>query len=456
MNRLIIAGTSSGVGKTTITCGIMRELKNRGYNVMPFKIGADYIDTTYHKLATGNTSSNLDEFMLEKNTIRQIFSQNMIGKDIAIIEGVMGLFDGYQDLYDYCSTASMSKILGSPVILIIDAGKMATSVSAIVKGFLEFDKNLEIKGIILNNVSTENHYNILKSAIQKVSDVKVLGRIPKLKDISIGSRHLGLTLADEDEENKIKIEKISQIIRENIDIESLVELSNSQNIDYKVEKIDKKYNVKLAIAMDKAFNFYYGDGLLEFEKRGVEIVKFNTFTDKSLPNCDGVYIGGGYPELYAKELSQNKALREDIKKKSLLNMPIYAECGGLMYLGENIKLDENIYEMCNIFKGTSKMSQRLQRFGYCIAKSNFDTVITKKGDEIKGHEFHHSIFESNLENAFDMKKQLYDKSYKLWKGGYVSNNTLASYLHIHFSSNPKLVENFCENMQEYKNNRLNG
>ena len=204
MNRIIIAGTSSGVGKTTITCGIMREFKNRGYDVMPFKIGADYIDTTYHKIATGNTSSNLDEFMLKQNTIKQIFSQNMIGKDIAIIEGVMGLFDGYQDKYDYCSTASMSKILNCPIILIIDAGKMATSVSAIAKGFLEFDKNLEIKGIILNNVSTDNHYNILKSAIQKVSDVKVLGRIPKLKDVSISSRHLGLILADEDEQNEVR------------------------------------------------------------------------------------------------------------------------------------------------------------------------------------------------------------------------------------------------------------
>lgn len=454
MNSLIIAGISSGVGKTTITCGIMRELKNRGYNVMPFKIGADYIDTTYHKLATGNTSSNLDEFMLEKNKIKQIFSQNMIGKDIAIIEGVMGLFDGYQDRYDYCSTASMSKILSSPIILIIDAGKMATSVSAIVKGFLEFDKNLQIKGIILNNVSTENHYNILKSAIQRVSDVKILGRIPKLKDISISSRHLGLTLADEDEQNEVKIERISQIIRENIDIESLVEISNSFKIYCEDEKIEKKYNLKLAIAMDKAFNFYYADGLLEFEKRGVEIVKFNTFTDDKLPDCDGVYIGGGYPELYAKELSQNKPLREDIRQKSLKNMPIYAECGGLMYLGENIELNGNLYEMCNIFKGTSKMVARLQRFGYCIAKSNFDTIITKKGDEIKGHEFHHSIFETDIKNAFDMKKQLYDKSYKLWQGGYISNNTLASYLHIHFSSNPKIVENFCENMQEYKNRKV--
>lgn len=455
MNKIIIAGTSSGVGKTTITCGIMRALKNLGYDVAPFKIGADYIDTTYHKLATANTSSNLDEFMLEKNTIKKIFMKNMKDKDIAVIEGVMGLFDGYQDRYDYCSTSSMSKILNSPIILVIDAGKMATSISAIVKGFLEFDKDVNIKGIILNNVSTQNHYNILKSSINNISDVVVLGHIPKLSDISITSRHLGLKLASEDEENEEKIQKMAKTIQENIDMKALIDISKSEDLYYKEDEIKKYYELKLAVAMDKAFNFYYKEGLEEFEKRGVKLLYFDTFNDRNLPDCHGVYIGGGYPEIHVKELSKNKSLMQDIRQKSTQNMPIYAECGGLMYLGKNIKIDEEKYEMCGIFQGQSKMSSRLQRFGYCIAKSKYDTIITKKGEEIRGHEFHHSQFETSEDTAFDLQKQMYDKSYKIWSGGYISNNTLASYLHIHFSSNPKIVENFCKSMQDYKNSKNN-
>lgn len=451
MKRIIIAGTNSGVGKTTITCGIMRALKNKGVDVSPYKVGADYIDTTYHKLATGNTSTNLDEFMLDKNKIKEIFVQN--AKEISVIEGVMGLFDGYQDNCDYCSTASMSKILDTKVILIIDAGKMSSSIMPLVKGFIEFDKNVQIAGIILNNVSTKSHYNILKSAIEKVSNVCVLGNIPKLKDISISSRHLGLTLADEDENNKNKIQKISEIVSEHIDIEKLLEISSSKDIKYEEEKNLKKYDVTLAIAKDKAFNFYYEYAIREFEKRDVNIIYFDTTKDEKLPECDGVYIGGGYPELYAKELSENKTLLNDIKSKSEANMPIYAECGGLMYLGKSILISDEKYDMVNIFDGTSYMSDRLQRFGYSIAISKCDTPITKVGQELRGHEFHHSTFESDIQNVFDMKKILYDSSVKSWGGGYIKNKTLASYLHIHFSSNTDIVDNFCMNMQEYKRTR---
>ena len=449
MNRLIISGTHSSVGKTTITCGLMRALKDIGYDVSPYKVGADYIDTTYHSLSTGNISTNLDEFMLSKDKIREIFVKN--AKDISIIEGVMGLFDGYQDNYNYCSTSSIAKILDTKVILIIDAGKMSSSIMPIVKGFTEFDKNVHIVGLILNNVSTKSHYDLLKSSIEKISDVHILGAIPKMNDISITSRHLGLKLADEDENTNNKIQRIADIIKEKIDLEKLIELSKSKKITYKEKIYEKKYNVTLAVAKDKAFNFYYNYSLLELEKRGVNIVYFNTFKDKKLPICDGVYIGGGYPEIYAKELSTNKSLMQDIKEKSEKNMPIYAECGGLMYLGKSIFVDDHNYSMVGIFDGYSKMSDRLQRFGYSIGISKYDTPITKVGDTLKGHEFHHSTFESDMQNSFDMQKELYDKSVKYWSGGYLKNNTLASYLHTHFSSNEKMVDIFCTNMENYKN-----
>ena len=447
MRRLVIAATNSGIGKTTISCGIARALRDMNYDVSCFKVGADYIDIGYHKISTGNTSSNLDEFMLSKDEIRKIFSKKARG--ISIVEGVMGLFDGYQDMSDYCSTSSMAKILDANVILIVDAAKMSSSIAALVKGFIEFDKDLNIRGIILNNVNSESHYNILKSAIKKISDIKVLGHIPKMKDIGFSSRHLGLNLADEDVENEEKIRKIADIIKQYIDLNALVQLAENEDILCKSNEKKKSYDVLLALAKDRAFNFYYEDGIEHLKEKGVKIVEFDTFKDKKLPYCHAVYIGGGYPELYANEISKNKSLMRDIYEKSNQNMPIYAECGGLMYLGEKIVSNDEEYEMVGVFKGISTMSEKLQRFGYCNARSKLDTPILKKGQEIRGHEFHYSTFQSNVDTVFDMSKTLYDKSVKKWVGGYLKNNTLATYLHVHFA-NDIIAENFCQSMDKYK------
>ncbi|EJP23266.1 cobyrinic acid a,c-diamide synthase [Peptostreptococcaceae bacterium AS15] len=447
MRRLVIAATNSGIGKTTISCGIARALSDMNYDVSCFKVGADYIDIGYHRLSTGNTSSNLDEFMLSKDEIKKIFSKN--ARDISIVEGVMGLFDGYQDRDDYCSTSSMAKILDANIILIVDAGKMATSIAALVKGFLDFDKDLKIRGLILNNVNTDSHYNILKSAIKKVSDIKVLGHIPKIKDIGFSSRHLGLNLVDEDVENEEKIRKIADVIKQNIDLKSLVELSENKDILCESDEKNKRYDVVLALAKDKAFNFYYEDGIEHLKSKGVKIVEFDTFKDEKLPYCHAVYIGGGYPELYAKDISKNKSLMRDIYEKSNQNMPIYAECGGLMYLGQKIVLNDKEYDMVGIFEGVSTMSEKLQRFGYCNAISKIDTPISKQGQELRGHEFHYSTFQSEVDTVFDMRKTLFDKSVKKWGGGYLKNKTLATYLHTHFA-NDDMAENFCQSMEKYK------
>ena len=449
MNRLVIAATTSGIGKTTVTCGIARALCDMGYDVSCFKVGADYIDIGYHKISTGKLSSNLDEFMLSNKEIKRIFMQK--AGEISIVEGVMGLFDGYQDMDDYCSTSSMAKILDSNVILILDAGKMASSIAALVKGFLEYDKDLKIRGLILNNVGSDSHYNILRSSIKKISDIKILGYIPKIKDITFTSRHLGLNLVEEDTRNEEKIRKIADIIKSNIDLKSLIELSKNDNIIFQVDEVKKKYDVILALAMDKAFNFYYEDGINHLREKGVKIVEFNTLKDEKFPYCHGVYIGGGYPEIYAKEISQNKSLMQDIFEKSKENMPIYAECGGLMYLGNKIVTNDKEYDMVGIFEGISIMNDKLQRFGYCNGISNENTPISKKGQVVKGHEFHYSTFQGKSDTAFDMEKILFDKSVKKWRGGYMKNNTLATYLHTHFS-NDDIAENFCKSMDKYKKN----
>lgn len=452
MKRILIGATSSGCGKTTITSGIIKALSDRGMKIQPYKVGPDYIDTSYHKLAAGITSRNLDNFILDTQEIKKIFSKNSKDVDISVVEGVMGFYDGYQADSDYCSTASMAKILDCPAILIIDGKGMASSAAAIVKGFKEFDKDVRLEGVIINNIGSDSHYNILKEAIEKNVEIKVLGRIPNVSEISLPSRHLGLVLGTEIEDAKEKVEKMAELVNKHIDIEKLLEIASdvSKLPEISTEK-KHKTNVKLGLALDKAFNFYYEDSLDILRDLGVEIINFSPLTDSSIPDCHGLYFGGGYPEIFASELSSNTSMRESIKKAYQANMPIYGECGGLMYLGESlVDLEGNEYKMAALLKGKSKMTKGLKRFGYSKGVLLEDTIIGTKGQEVKGHEFHHSTFETDLKPVYEMQKVRYDNKVDRWAGGYKSKNTFASYLHTHFCSDYNLAYKFCEKMEEYR------
>lgn len=455
MKRLLFAATTSGTGKTTICCGIMRALKNRGMRVQPYKVGPDYIDIEYHSLAAGIKSRNLDEFMLPGDEIKYLFSKNAENKDINIVEGVMGLYDGLSDRYDFCSSASMSKLLDMPVVLIIDGKAMAASAAALVLGFKNLDKDVKIAGVIANNVSSDSHFNIIKSAVEKYTGVKVIGRIPKDENFALSSRHLGLTPSVEVEDLDKKMDYIASVVEKYIDLDELMRIATTEPVEYdknRRDNIRNITNVKLVLAYDKAFNFYYQDSLDLLEEMGVEFVKFSPIEDKKIPeNVDGIFLGGGFPEVFAKELSENKELLKDIKEKSLANMPIYAECGGLMYLGKELEsTDGNFYEMTGILNGKSVMSKRLQRFGYCVGKSNKDTVLTELGDEVNGHEFHYSDFLTEEETIYSMEKTLSDGSLKKWSGGYKINNTFGTYLHTHFAGDYKIALNFIKKMEEYR------
>ena len=450
MKKVLIAGTGSGVGKTTISLGIMQALTKRNLKVQPYKVGPDYIDPSYHTFITNRYSRNLDSYMLDDEKIKYIVKNSSKDADISVIEGVMGLYDGYGIDLDDCTSSYTSKLLKTPVILVINAKAMASSAAAMVLGYKMLDENVNIAGVITNNVRSESHYLLLKEAIEKYTGVEVLGYFPPNKEFSLESRHLGLIPSVEMDSLKTKFDNLADEIEKYIDIDRIIEIAESEEFDtsFNLQEFIDEHNCKdktIAIAYDKAFNFYYRENIELFEKLGMKIEYFSPINDKEVPVCDYIYIGGGFPEIFAKELHNNKNIRESIVKAHKNNIPIYAECGGLMYLGEKLEAqDKNIYDMVGIFKGCSKMTSSLKRFGYCLGEAKEDTILAKKGEIIKGHEFHHSIFESDEECAYYMRKIKDDKIIDEWDGGYSKGNTLATYLHTHFYNNLDCIANFIE------------
>lgn len=451
MKKILIAGTSSGVGKTTISLGIMQALTKRGLKVQPYKVGPDYIDPSYHTFITGFDSRNLDSYMLDDEKIKYIVNKASENADISVIEGVMGLYDGFGIDLDSCTSSYTSKLLKVPVILVINGKSMSSSAAAMVLGYKELDKNVNIKGVIVNNIKTKGHYELIKEAIEKYCNIEVLGYFPPNEKFSLESRHLGLVPSVEIEFLKDKFSNLGDEIEKYINIDRIIEISESESVKSKFDLKDlpKFKNKKVAIAHDKAFNFYYKENIELLEHMGVEIVEFSPLNDKEIPEADCIYIGGGFPEVFAKELHLNESMRLSIKNAHEKNIPIYAECGGLMYLGEKLKdLDENIYNMVGIFRGTSEMTSSLKRFGYCDGIAKEDTILSNRGDIIKGHEFHHSEFKSDEKCAYKMIKKRGDKIVDEWDGGYSKGNTLATYLHTHFYNNLDSIIKFIGDRNE--------
>ena len=312
------------------------------------------------------------------------------------------------------------------------------------------DRDVNIKGVITNNVKSESHYKTLKSAIEKYTGIEVLGYFPPNKNFSLESRHLGLIPSVEMDSLKQKFDNLADEIEKYIDVDRIIALSETEEIEsnFDLEAFINKHKVEnksIAIAYDKAFNFYYRENIELLEKLGLKIKYFSPMKDKEVPNADYIYIGGGFPEIFPQELHDNKSMRESILNAHRRNIPIYAECGGLMYLGEKLEnQNKELFDMVGIFKGTSVMTSSLKRFGYCNGKAKVDTVLAKKGQIIKGHEFHHSIFKSNEPCAYEMTKEKGGVVIDRWDGGYSIGNTLATYLHTHFYNNLDCIANFLE------------
>ncbi|MCK8826481.1 hydrogenobyrinic acid a,c-diamide synthase (glutamine-hydrolyzing) [Natroniella acetigena] len=453
--RVVIAGTKSGVGKTTITIGLMAAFVEQGYNVQPYKVGPDYIDPGFHTIVTDNQSRNLDSYFLSEEGVRESFLNSAQEADISIVEGVMGLFDGKQGRKKQGSTAQIAKMLKAPVVLVLDVKKMAQSAAAMAYGYKNFDCDLNLAGVILNNVGSERHYEMIKGPIEEEVGVKVLGYLPSQQELELPERHLGLVPTAESEELTEYITQLTALITEYLDLEAVVELAKtSAELELAEQKIfveTDEYDLTLGVAYDQAFNFYYQDNLDILENLGVKLEYFSPINDQKLPEVDGLYIGGGFPESFLEKLAANQSMKEKIYQQVEAGLPIYAECGGLMYLTEQIiNFAQESFPMVGLIPAQVEMQDRLQAMGYVKAKACQDNLLLKAGEEVKGHEFHYSKL-INLVDELDYSYQLFGgKGEDGRLEGLVMDNLLASYLHLHFGSNLQVARRFLDNCQAYK------
>lgn len=441
-NRLLIAGTGSGCGKTTMVCAVMKGLLNQGLKVNSFKSGPDYIDPMFHSKITGTQSRNLDMFLCGENTVKQLFAENSKDSHISIVEGVMGFYDGLgMDTIDY-SSSDLSNKTNTPVVLVVNAKGMAISVLALIKGFLEFKENL-IKGVLLNGVNPMM-YPKYKEIIEKNLGIKVLGFMPYLPEAAIESRHLGLITADEINDLHKKIDILGDHAAKYIDFDALMGIASSvPELEYEKITIEKIGSPRIAIAKDNAFCFYYEDNLDLFRRLGAELIPFSPLNDKVLPaDIDGIIIGGGYPELYTEKLSNNISMLGSIKDAFDKGIPIYAESGGFMYLGSTIE-GRN---MVNIFNHNSELTNRLQNFGYVKIVANKDNLLCKKGESINAHEFHYTKSDFDGEDFTAIKKSTGKERSCIIS----SQNIFAGFPHLHLWGNIEFAKRFVNACVKYR------
>ncbi len=519
MKGIVIAGTASGVGKTTVALGLMNAFRKKGLRVQPFKVGPDFIDPGYHTLVTGLPSRNLDGWMLPTDKVQETFSRHASQSDLAIVEGVMGLFDGLDGRSEEGSTAQVAKLLSLPVILVVDARAMARSVGAMVYGFENYDPKLNVAGVIFNRVGSPKHYEYLREAVADRCKAQVLGYLSHHQALQLPERHLGLVTAGESGLTENFMNNLSCEIEQNVNINKLEDIASIDvrspdrfSASHSVEPVKSKvlqFTSRLAVAWDEAFCFYYPDNLDLLAELGVELCYFSPMRDSSLPqNVDGIYLGGGYPELYGKQLAANQTLRRQIQEAAEKGLPIYAECGGLMYLTRAIRDPEGCaYEMVGLFPTEARMLKKRKALGYVEVRLTRDCLLGERGMILRGHEYHYSELSHDLlqeekrseplawpgrapdqasgsasdwaghggiaseaeqapiENRLGASEdqhlvsphgppQIIEGVYELVfrrdktsrREGYSYRNVLASYVHLHFGSHPKVAQSFVDHL----------
>ncbi|WP_411681615.1 cobyrinate a,c-diamide synthase [Clostridium thailandense] len=442
MKSIVISSNSSGGGKTTITLGIMKALMKKGFDVQGYKVGPDYIDPAFHSHITGKPSRNLDLYLMGENGIKASFSRGT--GNIGIVEGVMGFYDG-KGIDTMYSTAHVAKVLNLPVLLIITPKAQSATLCAEINGILNFEKN-NIVGVVFNCIS-ESYYNLLKAAVEKNCNTKVFGYVPKNEKLSLKSRHLGLVQSSEIDDLNEKIELCSELILKHVDVEALIgcfKETESYEDNFHIEN----RGLRIAIPYDKAFSFYYRENIELLEECG-QVVYFSPLKDKELPeDIDFLYIGGGYPEVFIEELSLNKPMLISIKERLEKGLRCYAECGGLMYLTKFVEDVDNkkMFETVGFFNGNTCMTKKLQNFGYARLRVEKENNILPVGLEVNCHEFHKSYVNLENEKVYSLTKETYDGSLKMWNCGYIKNNTLGAYGHVHFFGNVQMVKNLLDRL----------
>ena len=444
--RLLIAGTNSGCGKTTIVNSILRAIQKQNIALCGFKCGPDYIDPMFHKAALGIPSYNLDLFFLDEKECKNLLVKHTPSDGIGIIEGVMGFYDGVSGTTDIASSAHLARATDTPSVLVVSPKGQSLSMGAMLYGFKNFAPNT-LKGVIFNEIS-EGMYPLYKKIAQEIG-LKSYGYLPKIKQIEIPSRHLGLVTADELCNLQKQLDILADEAKKSIDIAGLIELAKTAPaLENKSHKTKDK-SIRIAIAKDKAFCFYYQDNLDLLCEHSAELVPFSPINDKYLPeNVSGLYIGGGYPELYAEQLSNNKSMLLSINSAINNKMPTIAECGGFMYLHSSITtLDGINYPMADVIKTTAQMTNKLQNFGYITMTSQKDCLIAKKGENINAHEFHYSKSENSGIDFYAQKP-----NGKSWSCVYANDTIYAGYPHLYFRNNKNIVLRFLNSCAKFGGN----
>jgi cobyrinic acid a,c-diamide synthase len=454
MTGVLIAGTASGVGKTTVTLALLAAMRRRGLIVQAFKSGPDFLDTGHHTRISSRAARNLDTWMLGLEANKDVLRQAAQGADAVLAEGMMGLFDGKDGATESGSSAEIAKLLELPVILVVDAGKSARSIAAVVLGFELFDSQLPLAGIILNRVASDRHFRLLEAAILSVCKTPVLGWLPRDPAIEIPERHLGLQTAEELDEREDQaeiterqIEALGMLAEKNLDVDRI--LSFECGLDLQSKPVPSQSigtgNVRIGVARDRAFSFYYEDNFDLLRQNGAVIVPFSPMHDFSVPeNIDALYLGGGYPELYAEQLSANAAMRASIQAFAASGRPIYAECGGMIYLSRQLTTTDSVaHSMAGIFPFSMEMTGKLQQFGYVTVELTDDCLLGARGTIIRGHSFHYSrmVDASGADTHYRVQ---YSLSGKQEDEGYGVGNVLASYIHLHFRAAPAAALHFVE------------
>ncbi|WP_026670594.1 cobyrinate a,c-diamide synthase [Butyrivibrio sp. AE3006] len=456
--RLMICAPASGSGKTLITCALLRILQRKGFKPASFKCGPDYIDPMFHKRMLGIPSRNLDIFLAGEEGVKRTLCKGAEERDFGILEGVMGFYDGSNAATTEGSSYEISCVTDTPAILVVNCRGMSNSIIPLIKGFAEYGHEKRIRGVILNNISPMIAGDISNGILENTG-IPVLGTVPVLKDVKLESRHLGLVMPSEVEGVLAIIDKVADALMENLDFEKLVEIADSAGsfddakegntfLTYFADKnlnntsgIEVKNPIRIGIARDEAFCFYYEDNLDLLCEMGAELVPFSPIHDEKLPEVSHLIIGGGYPELYAKELSENKTMIESLKTAADSGMPILAECGGFLYLQESMQDPEGaVYPMAGVLSGKSHMRDKLSHFGYVKVTKIKDNPYIQDGEEIRAHEFH---YYDTTENG-DICKMTKPSGKRSWEGYRVQNKVFAGFAHLYYPSCMAFIRRFLD------------
>lgn len=459
--RVLLAAGASGSGKTMITCGILQALVNRGKKVASFKCGPDYIDPMFHSRVIGTRSGNLDTFFTGEEVTRYLMGKNAENCDIAVIEGVMGYYDGLGGTTSRASAYDLAVVTDTPVILIVNSKGMSVSLAAYIKGFLTYRKDSHIAGVIFNQMSAML-YPRMKAMVEEELGIRVLGYVPQAEDCVIESRHLGLVLPEEIPELKERLERLAQLLEKTLDLDALIALADAapeldcpeaeelcqENPSYGYRLPEK---VRIAVAEDEAFCFFYEDNFQLLQEMGAELIRFSPIHDQGLPaDLDGLLLYGGYPELQGAQLEANAAMREQIRDAIQDGLPCMAECGGFMYLHETLEdMDGTERKMAGVIPGSVYRTKRLQRFGYITLRQKQPVLGCEDLGEIPAHEFHY--FDStDCGTAFAAQKPLSSRG---WDCIHAADRLMAGFPHLHYYGNPRTAVAFLQKALEYKRER---